>query len=133
MLIVLSLACGSPNGPTVAETPPFTAPVVAPWDGWSLPVGDGRVLASNAGLLTVRYADAGAPELSAAWRAAFVAAGFRETLDHTEGGLTALEFAFGPSQTLTLAVLPRPDGTVVSAVLVPDWPEGGVAPVHAAR
>lgn len=133
MVVLLSLACGAADGPTVAGTPAYQVPVVAPWDGWSLPVGEGRVLASNAGLLTVRYADARSAELTEAWRSAFTNAGFVETLDHGEGGLVALRFAYGPTQTLSLAVIPRPDGTVVSAVLVPDWPAEGIAPVQASK
>jgi len=129
MMLVLWLACGPPDGPTVAETPPYQAPVVAPWDGWSLPIGDGRVVASNAGLLTVRYSEPKVPELTEAWRTAFVKAGFVETLRHEEGGLVATRFAYGPTETLSLAVIPRPDGTVVSAALVPDWPADGIAPV----
>jgi len=131
MLPVLWLACGPPDGPTVAETPPYQAPIVAPWDGWSLPIGDGRVLVSNAGLLTVRYSEPRVAELTAAWRTAFTDAGFVEALDHEEGGLVALRFVYGPTQTLSLAVIPRPDGAVVSAALVPDWPAEGIEPVAA--
>jgi hypothetical protein len=133
MVLLLSLACGSPDGPSVASTPPYEAPVVAPWAGWSLPVGEGRVLTSNAGLLTVRYAESRAPELAEAWRSAFTKAGFVETLDHQEGGLYAVRFSHGPTQTLELSVIPRPDGTVVSAVLVPDWPEEDVPAVQAKK
>jgi hypothetical protein len=131
MLQLLWLACGPPDGPTVAETPPYQAPIVAPWDGWSLPIGEGRVLVSNAGLLTVRYAETRVPDLNAAWTAAFEAAGFERTLDHQEGGLVASRFSYGPSQILSLAVIPRSDGTIVSAALVPDWPADGIEPVAA--
>ena len=131
VLLFVWLACGPPDGPTVARTPPYHAPIVAPWDGWSLPIGDGRVLLSNAGLLTVRYADTRVPELTENWRTAFEQAGFVRTLDHQEGGLVAQRFSYGPSQTLSLAVIPRPDGTVVSAALVPDWPAEGIEPVAA--
>ncbi len=131
MVLLLWLACGPPDGPTVAGTPPYQAPVVHPWDGWSLPIGDGRVLTSNAGLLTVRYPEARGPELTVAWRTAFTRAGFAASLDHQEGGLAALRFTYGPTHTLSLAVIPRPDGTLVSAALVPDWPAGGIEPVAA--
>jgi hypothetical protein len=134
VVLLLSLACGSADGPTVAATPPYQAPLVAPWDGWSLPVGDGRVVASNAGLLTVRYAEPRGAELTGAWRTAFTAAGFVETLDHQEGGLSAFRFTYGATtQTLELSVIPRPEGTVVSAVLVPDWPAGDAGTVQARK
>ena len=105
----------------MAGTPPLDVPVVAPWSEWSLPLDGGRVVTSNSGLLTVHYDPGRVADLAPMWRSAFVAAGFVESLDHSEGGLVAVRFERGPTRSLELSVVPLPDATIVSAVLVPEW------------
>ena len=109
------------EGPTVAGTPLLDVPVVPPWSGWSLPLEGARVVTNDAGLLTAHYGPDRVAELGPAWRAAFVQAGFVETLDHSEGGLVGVRFEHGPKRALELSVVPLPDATVVSAVLIPAW------------
>jgi hypothetical protein len=124
-LAVLALGCGA--GPTVAGTPPLDVPVVPPWSGWALPLEGGRVITCNSGLLTAHFEPGRVGELAPAWRSAFVAAGFVETLDHSEGGLVAYRFEHGPTRILELSVVPLPDTTIVSAVLVPEWTDAEAA------
>jgi hypothetical protein len=121
-VVLLALACGG-SGPTVAGTPAFEAPVVAPWSGWSLPLEGGRVVTCTAGLLTVHYGADRVADLAAAWRPALAQAGWTEMLDHSEGGLVAVRFGHGPTQQLDLAVVPYAGETIVSAALVPEWTE----------
>ena len=105
----------------MAGTPPLDVPVVPPWSDWSLPLDGARIVANNAGLLTAHYGANRVAELGTAWRSAFAQAGFVETLDHSEGGLVAVRFEQGDKGTLELSVVPLPDATIVSAVLVPTW------------
>jgi hypothetical protein len=118
-LVLLWLGCGG-GGPTVAGTPLLDVPVVPPWSGWSLPLDGARVVANDAGLIAAHYGPDRVAELGASWRSALVAAGFVETLDHSEGGLVGVRFEQGgnPHTVLELSVMPLPDATVVSAVLV---------------
>jgi hypothetical protein len=117
-VVLLWLGCGG-VGPSVAGTPLLDVPVVPPWSGWSLPLDGARVVTNDAGLLTAHYGPDRVAELGSAWRAAFVQAGFVETLDHSEGGLVAVRFEQDPTTLLELSVVPLPDATIVSAVLVP--------------
>jgi hypothetical protein len=111
-LLMLWTTVGCGEAPTVANVAPREADLTEPWSAYDLPVGDGRVVWSDATVLSVQYEGRRSDELAPAWRTAVRAAGAVEEVDLTDPPLVSVRYALG-EQRLALAVSERSEATTV--------------------
>jgi hypothetical protein len=90
VLIALLAACS--EGPTVANTPPRTASLCAPFLGWELPVQGATVVYCDERRLELHYPTGRADQVGPLYRLAVRTGGWVEDLDSTAQGLVNVRY-----------------------------------------
>lgn len=102
------------NGRGLAGDTPYSTPLTAPWSAENLPVEAGKVVFSDAQMLTIRFDGGDRPALSKQFDAALIAAGHLRRVDTSAADMTSITYGKSGGTIVALGVLERHETVTVS-------------------
>jgi hypothetical protein len=113
--VAFALACG---GETVVDPASLAVPLVAPWDGYGLPLDGGNVMNAEPTMATMTYANTTVEALDPKFDAALEGHGWVESNRFPDAGMLMVTYTQG-RETLTLSMVQATDTASVTLVLTP--------------
>ena len=120
----MTLLAACSEGPTVANTPPRTATLCAPFSEWELPLQEGVVVYCDPRRLEIHYPTGRADQVGPLYRLAVRTEGWVEDIDSTAQGLVNVRYT-QEGDVLSLSAIDGLDHTSVIATRVLGTPSAG--------
>ncbi len=113
VMVLAAAACGGRGEPK-----PYQTELTEPWTAMNLPIEGGRVVYSDAVMVTIHFDGATVPALTGSWTAALEAAGWKRQSDTSAEDMTSITWS-DDTAVVALGVLQQTGRAEVSLTRYP--------------